>query len=215
MILTKMKEIVESYLGYQVTEVVITVPGYFNDHQIQSTKDVSTIAGLNVKRIINEPTAAAITYDLGDESSKDEEKKHFDLGGDTFDISLLTIEDGMFEVKANAGDTRLSGEDLDNRMVDHFVQEFKRKHKGDLTTNHRAIKRLRTACERTKRTLSTQAQASIEIDSLFEGIDFYKNITSASFKELCVDLFRSTLGPVEKVLRDSKLDKKQIDEVVL
>jgi len=217
MVLIKMKETAEAYLGHQVNEAVITVPAYFNDHQRQSTKDAGTIAGLIVKRIINEPTAAAIAYGLGDESSKDEEKNIliFDLGGGTFDVSLLAIEDGMFEVKATAGDTHLGGEDFDNRMVDHFVQEFKRKHKGDLTTNPRAIRRLRTACERAKRTLSTQAQASIEIDSLFEGIDFYTNVTRARFEELCADLFRSTLGPVEKVLRDSKLDKKQIDEVVL
>eukprot|EP00697_Spironema_sp_BW2_P003770 gnl/Spiro4/15013_TR8092_c0_g8_i2.p1 gnl/Spiro4/15013_TR8092_c0_g8~~gnl/Spiro4/15013_TR8092_c0_g8_i2.p1 ORF type:complete len:549 (-),score=-21.60 gnl/Spiro4/15013_TR8092_c0_g8_i2:5-1651(-) len=217
MVLVKMKETAETYLGHEVTEAVITVPAYFNDHQRQSTKDAGTIAGLNVKRIINEPTAAAIAYGLGDEGSKDEEKNIliFDLGGGTFDVSLLAIEDGMFEVKATAGDTHLGGEDFDNRMVDHFVQEFKRKHKGDLTTNPRAIRRLRTACERAKRTLSTQAQASIEIDSLFEGIDFYTSITRARFEELCADLFRSTLSPVEKVLRDSKLDKKQIDEVVL
>ena len=217
MVLVKMKETAEAYLGHDVSEAVITVPAYFNDSQRQATKDAGTIAGLNVKRIINEPTAAAIAYGLGDESSKDEEKNIliFDLGGGTFDVSLLAIEDGMFEVKATAGDTHLGGEDFDNRMVDHFVQEFKRKHKGDLTTNPRAVRRLRTACERAKRTLSTQAQASIEIDSLFEGIDFYTNITRARFEELCADLFRSTLNPVEKVLRDSKLDKKQIDEVVL
>jgi len=217
MVLTKMKEIAEAYLGHPVNEAVITVPAYFNDSQRQATKDAGTIAGLNVIRIINEPTAAAIAYGLADKATKDEEKYIliFDLGGGTFDVSILTIEDGMYEVKATAGDTHLGGEDFDNRMVDHFVQEFKRKHKKDLTTNPRAIRRLRTSCERAKRTLSTSTQASVEIDSLFEGIDFYTNITRARFEELCADLFRSTLTPVEKCIRDAKIDKKQIDEVVL
>lgn len=217
MVLTKMKEIAESYLGHSVTDAVVTVPAYFNDSQRQATKDAGTIAGLNVKRIINEPTAAAIAYGLADKTTEEDEKNIliFDLGGGTFDVSILAIEDGMYEVKSTAGDTHLGGEDFDNRMVDHFVQQFKRKHKKDLTENPRSIRRLRTACERAKRTLSNSAQASIEIDSLFEGIDLYTNITRARFEELCADLFRGTLNPVEKCLRDAKLDKKQIDEVVL
>ncbi|BAO38917.1 heat shock protein SSA2 [Kluyveromyces marxianus] len=215
MILTKMKETAESYLGCKVNDAVVTVPAYFNDSQRQATKDAGTIAGLNVLRIINEPTAAAIAYGL---DKKDEGEKNvliFDLGGGTFDVSLLTIEDGIFEVKATAGDTHLGGEDFDNRLVNHFVQEFKRKNKKDLTTNQRALRRLRTACERAKRTLSSSAQTSIEIDSLFEGIDLYTSITRARFEELCGDLFRSTLDPVEKVLRDAKLDKSQVHEIVL
>ncbi|SCU99944.1 LANO_0F04456g1_1 [Lachancea nothofagi CBS 11611] len=215
MILTKMKETSESYLGCKVNDAVVTVPAYFNDSQRQATKDAGTIAGLNVLRIINEPTAAAIAYGL---DKKDEGEKNvliFDLGGGTFDVSLLSIEDGIFEVKATAGDTHLGGEDFDNRLVNHFVQEFKRKNKKDLTTNQRALRRLRTACERAKRTLSSSAQTSIEIDSLFEGIDLYTSITRARFEELCADLFRSTIDPVEKVLRDAKLDKSQVHEIVL
>ena len=217
MVLTKMKEIAETYLGHEVQDAVITVPSYFNDAQRQATKDAGTIANLNVIRIINEPTAAAISYGLA-ETKKGDEERHiliFDLGGGTFDVSLLAIEDGMYEVKAVSGNTRLGGEDFDNRLVDHFVEEFKRKHKHDLSSNPRSIRRLRTACERAKRSLSAQTQASIEIDSLYEGIDFYSNITRARFEELCADLFRSTLTPVESCLRDAKLDKKQIDEIVI
>jgi len=216
MILTKMKETAEAYLGQTVTDAVVTVPAYFNDSQRQATKDAGVIAGLNVLRIINEPTAAAIAYGL--EKGKGSREKNvliFDLGGGTFDVSILSIEDGIFEVKATAGDTHLGGEDFDNRMVDHFVKEFLRKHKKDLTGNKRALRRLRTACERAKRTLSASAQASIEIDSLYEGIDFYTSITRARFEELCADLFRGTLEPVEKALRDSKMDKSSIHEIVL
>ena len=216
MILTKMKETAEAYLGQTVTDAVVTVPAYFNDSQRQATKDAGVIAGLNVLRIINEPTAAAIAYGL--EKGKGSQEKNvliFDLGGGTFDVSILSIEDGIFEVKATAGDTHLGGEDFDNRMVDHFVKEFQRKHKKDLTVNKRALRRLRTACERAKRTLSASAQASIEIDSLYEGIDFYTTITRARFEELCADLFRGTLEPVEKALRDSKMDKSSIHEIVL
>lgn len=216
MVLTKMKETAEAYLGKKVSNAVITVPAYFNDSQRQATKDAGAIAGLNVMRIINEPTAAAIAYGL-DKKGGGKEKNIliFDLGGGTFDVSILSIDDGVFEVKATAGDTHLGGEDFDNRMVNHFVQEFKRKHKKDLTSNKRALRRLRTACERAKRTLSSSTQASIEIDSLFEGIDFFSNITRARFEELCADLFRSTLEPVEKSLRDAKIDKGSIDEIVL
>ena len=182
MVLTKMKETAEAYLGSTVTEAVITVPAYFNDSQRQATKDAGVIAGLNVLRIINEPTAAAIAYGLDKKKGSGESNVLiFDLGGGTFDVSILSIDDGIFEVKATAGDTHLGGEDFDNRMVDHFVNEFKRKHKKDISGNKRALRRLRTACERAKRTLSASAQASIEIDSLFEGIDFYTSITRARF----------------------------------
>ncbi|XP_030922088.1 heat shock-related 70 kDa protein 2 isoform X2 [Geospiza fortis] len=216
MVLTKMKEIAEAYLGCKVQNAVITVPAYFNDSQRQATKDAGTITGLNVMRIINEPTAAAIAYGLDKKGTRAGEKNVliFDLGGGTFDVSILTIEDGIFEVKSTAGDTHLGGEDFDNRMVNHFVEEFKRKHKRDIAGNKRAVRRLRTACERAKRTLSSSTQASIEIDSLFEGIDFYTSITRARFEELNADLFRGTLEPVEKALRDAKLDKGQIQKLL-
>jgi len=217
MILTKMKETAEAHLGQPVRDAVVTVPAYFNDSQRQATKDAGVIAGLNVLRIINEPTAAAIAYGL---DKKNQQKKEtnvliFDLGGGTFDVSILSIDDGIFEVKSTAGDTHLGGEDFDNRMVDHFTKEFLRKHKKDLTKNKRALRRLRTACERAKRTLSASAQASVEIDSLFEGVDFYTSLTRARFEELCADLFRGTLEPVEKALRDAKMDKASIDDIVL
>ncbi|XP_046908623.2 heat shock cognate 71 kDa protein-like [Dermatophagoides farinae] len=215
MVLTKMKEIAEAYLGKTVTNAVITVPAYFNDLQRQATKDAGTIAGLNVFRVISEPTAAAIAYGLDKKVKKEQKVLIFDLGGGTFDVSILIIKSGNFEVKSTAGDTHLGGEDFDNRMVDHFVEEFKRKHKKDLTSNKRALRRLKTACERAKRTLSSSTHASIEIDSLFEGIDFCSTITRARFQELCADLFLSTLGPVEKSLCDAKLDKSQINEIVL
>merc|ERR1712137_723402 len=212
---TKMKETAESYLGGEVKNAVVTVPAYFNDAQRASTKDAAAIAGLNCLRIINEPTAAAIAYGLDKGTSTEKNVLIFDLGGGTFDVSLLTIEEGIFEVKATAGDTHLGGEDFDNRLVNHFVQEFKRKNKKDLTSNARALRRLRTACERAKRTLSSSAQTSIEIDSLFEGIDFYTSITRARFEELCQDLFRSTMEPVERTLRDAKIDKSSVHEIVL
>jgi len=215
MVLTKMREIAESYLGTTVNNAVVTVPAYFNDSQRQATKDAGLIAGLNVLRIINEPTAAAIAYGLDKKVEGERNVLIFDLGGGTFDVSLLTIEEGIFEVKSTAGDTHLGGEDFDNRLVNHFVSEFKRKYKKDLSTNVRALRRLRTACERAKRTLSSSAQTSIEIDSLFEGIDFYTSITRARFEELCQDLFRSTLQPVDRVLTDAKIDKSQVHEIVL
>eukprot|EP00004_Rigifila_ramosa_P003761 TRINITY_DN13_c0_g1_i6.p1 TRINITY_DN13_c0_g1~~TRINITY_DN13_c0_g1_i6.p1 ORF type:complete len:701 (-),score=215.48 TRINITY_DN13_c0_g1_i6:41-2056(-) len=215
MILTKMKETAEAYLGKPVKNAVVTVPAYFNDAQRQSTKDAGTIAGLNVMRIINEPTAAAIAYGLDKKKGGEQNILIFDLGGGTFDVSLLTIEEGIFEVKATAGDTHLGGEDFDSRMVNHFAQEFKRKHKKDLAGNPRALRRLRTACERAKRTLSSSTQTTVEIDSLFEGIDFYSSITRARFEELNADLFRGCIEPVEKVLKDAKLDKRSIHEVVL
>jgi len=215
MVLSKMKETAEAYLGKTVTNAVITVPAYFNDSQRQATKDAGTIAGLNVLRIINEPTAAAIAYGLDKKAAGERNVLIFDLGGGTFDVSILSIDDGIFEVKSTAGDTHLGGEDFDNRLVTHFVQEFKRKHKKDLTSNKRALRRLRTACERAKRTLSSSTQASIEIDSLFEGTDFYTSITRARFEELNADLFRSTMDPVEKAIRDAKLDKSAIHDIVL
>ena len=216
MVLLKMKETAEAFLGKPVDSAVVTVPAYFNDSQRQATKDAGTIAGLNVKRIINEPTAAAIAYGLDKQKGGGEKNVLiFDLGGGTFDVSLLTIEDGIFEVKATAGDTHLGGEDFDNRMVTHFTQEFKRKTKLDITSNPRALRRLRTACERAKRTLSNSTSASIEIDALFEGQDFYTSITRAMFENLNMDLFRGCLSPVEKVLRDAKMDKRSVHEVVL
>ncbi|KTG43693.1 hypothetical protein cypCar_00037901 [Cyprinus carpio] len=215
MVLTKMKEIAEAYLGKTITNAVITVPAYFNDSQRQATKDAGTISGLNVLRIINEPTAAAIAYGLDKKVGSERNVLIFDLGGGTFDVSILTIEDGIFEVKSTAGDTHLGGEDFDNRMVNHFISEFKRKYKKDISDNKRAVRRLRTACERAKRTLSSSTQASIEIDSLYEGIDFYTSITRARFEELNADLFRGTLDPVEKSLRDAKLDKSQVHDIVL
>jgi heat shock protein 1/8 len=215
MILTKMRETAEAYLGETINNAVVTVPAYFNDSQRQATKDAGLIAGLNVLRIINEPTAAAIAYGLDKKVEGERNVLIFDLGGGTFDVSLLTIEEGIFEVKSTAGDTHLGGEDFDNRLVNHFVNEFKRKNKKDLSTNARALRRLRTACERAKRTLSSSAQTSIEIDSLFEGVDFYTSITRARFEELCQDLFRSTTAPVDRVLADAKIDKSQVHEIVL
>ena len=215
MVLVKMRETAETYLGKSIKNAVITVPAYFNDSQRQATKDAGAISGLNVLRIINEPTAAAIAYGLDKKGKGEQNILIFDLGGGTFDVSLLTIDDGIFEVKATAGDTHLGGEDFDNRLVNHFVEEFKRKYKHDITSNKRAIRRLRTACERAKRTLSSAAQTTIEIDSLHEGIDFYTTITRARFEELCADLFRGTLDPVERVLRDSKMDKSSVHEIVL
>ena len=216
-VLMEMKRIAEAYLGQEVKNAVVTVPAYFNDAQRNATKDAGTIAGLNVLRILNEPTAAAVAYGL--DKTKGIDGEHhvliFDLGGGTFDVSILCIDDGVFEVKSTAGDTHLGGEDFDNRLVTHFIEEFKRKHKKDISGNKRAMTRLRTACEKAKRTLSASSQASIEIDTLFDGIDFYTTITRARFEELCADLFRGTLEPVEKALRDAKIDKTKIDEIVL
>ena len=221
MILTKMKEIAESYLGAAVTDAVITVPAYFNDGQRQATKDAGAIAGLNVLRIINEPTAAAIAYGLDKKGTGDKPGSGelniliFDLGGGTFDVSLLTIDDGIFEVIATAGDTHLGGEDFDNRLVSWCLQEFKRKHKKDPSGNNRALRRLRTACERAKRTLSSSAETTIEVDALFDGVDFATKITRAKFEELCMDLFRNTIDPVDRVIRDSRMSKGSIHEIVL
>merc|ERR1711959_250255 len=216
MVLTKMKETAEAFAGQAIKDVVVTVPAYFNDSQRQATKDAGAIAGLNVLRIINEPTAAAIAYGLDQRKGNGEQTVLiFDLGGGTFDVSLLNIDDGIFEVKATAGDTHLGGEDFDNRLLQHFIAEFKRKSKKDISSNPRALRRLRTACERAKRQLSSSANATIEIDSLFEGTDMYSSITRARFEDLCADLFRGCLDPVEKVLRDSKISKSEIDEIVM
>jgi L1 cell adhesion molecule like protein len=215
MVLVKMKECAESYLGQTVKKAVVTVPAYFNDSQRQATKDAGTISGLEVLRIINEPTAAAIAYGLNKNVKSERNVLIFDLGGGTFDVSILAIEEGVFEVKATAGDTHLGGEDFDNRMVEHFRQEFKLKYKKDLADNPRALRRLRTACERAKRNLSSAAKTTIQIDSLMENVDFNSTITRAKFEQLNADLFRACLDPVKKVLTDSKLDKAQIHDVVL
>ncbi|UYV74058.1 hypothetical protein LAZ67_11001992 [Cordylochernes scorpioides] len=216
MVLGKMKDTAEAYLGGTVRDAVVTVPAYFNDSQRQATKDAGTIAGLNVLRIVNEPTAAALAYGLDKNLTGEKNILIFDLGGGTFDVSVLTVDEGsIFEVRATAGDTHLGGEDFDNRMVNFFVDEFKRKNKKDLRKSPRAIRRLRTSCERAKRTLSCSTEASIEIEALFEGIDFYTKISRARFEELNIDLFRSTIGPVERALTDSKMDKKKIHDVVM
>lgn len=216
MVLTKMKETAEAYLGSSVRDAVITVPAYFNDSQRQATKDAGAIAGLNVLRIINEPTAAALAYGLDKNLKGERNVLIFDLGGGTFDVSILTIDEGsLFEVKATAGDTHLGGEDFDNRLVNHLAEEFKRKYRKDLRSNPRALRRLRTAAERAKRTLSSSTEATIEIDALYEGLDFYTRVSRARFEELNADLFRGTLEPVEKALKDAKMDKSSIHDVVL
>ncbi|KOB78088.1 Heat shock protein 70-3 [Operophtera brumata] len=216
MVLAKMKETAEVYLGGAVTQAVITVPAYFNDSQRQATKDAGAIAGLNVLRIINEPTAAALAYGLDKDLKGERNVLIFDLGGGTFDVSILTIDEGsLFEVKATAGDTHLGGEDFDSRLVNFLADEFKRKHKKDLNSNPKSLRRLRTAAERAKRTLSSSTEATIEIDALFEGIDFFSRVSRARFEELNADLFRTTLEPVEKALKDAKMNKKSIHDVVL
>ena len=214
MILANLKESAEAYLGQPVRKAVITVPAYFNDSQRQATKDAGRIAGLEVLRIINEPTAAALAYGLN-ENAQDKNVLIFDLGGGTFDVSVLNIDEGVFEVLATNGNTHLGGEDFDNILVQYFIAEFKRKYRKDPSSNQRSLKRLKNACERAKRTLSTSSQASVEIDAFCEGIDYYTSITRAKFEDLCGDVFRQCLVPVENVLRDSKLDKGKIHEIVL
>nr|AGR84222.1 heat shock protein 70-4 [Melitaea cinxia] len=216
MVLTKMKEVAETFLGGIVKDAVITVPAYFNDAQRQATKDAGAIAALNVLRIINEPTAAALAYGLDRDLKGEKNVLIFDLGGGTFDVSILQISEGsLFEVRSTAGDTHLGGEDFDNRMVDHFSQEFQKKYKKDIKSNPKALRRLRTACERAKRTLSSSTEASLEVDALHEGIDFYAKITRARFEELCSDLFRQTLGPVDRALKDAKLNTREIHDIVM
>jgi len=215
MVLSKMKQIAEGYLGETVTDAVITVPAYFNDSQRQATKDAGAIAGLNVLRIINEPTAAAIAYGLDKSDGKERNVLIFDLGGGTFDVSLLTIDDGIFEVKATAGDTHLGGEDFDTLLVEHCLADIKRKLRADISDNTRALRRLRTACERAKRTLSSSNTAHIEIDSLFEGNDYTTTITRARFENLCDSLFKKCMVPVERVMKDAKMSKDNVDDIVL
>lgn len=214
MLLTKMKSIAETYLGKKVKNAVITVPAFFNDGQRQSTKDAGHIAGLNVLRILSEPTAAAIAYGY----HQRETAKNilvFDLGGGTFDVSILNITNGIFEVKATAGDTHLGGEDFDNRLVDFFVKQFQQKHQKDISNNPRSLRRLRTACERAKRALSSCTQASIDIDSLHENIDFVSTITIGCFQDMCHDYFQRCIDICEGVVRDAKIDKRDVDEIVL
>jgi heat shock 70kDa protein 1/2/6/8 len=215
MILGKMKKIAEDYLGDTVDNAVITVPAYFNDAQRNATKDAGIIAGLNVLRIINEPTAAALSYGLDKKDCDDMNVLIFDLGGGTFDVSILNIDDGMFEVLATAGDTHLGGEDFDNILLNHFMTEFKRKHKLDLSSNKRSVRRLKTACERLKRTLSSVTNATIELESLYEGVDFNSSLTRARLENMCGSYFQKCTVTVSKVLVDSKLDKSNIHEVVL
>merc|ERR1712048_1296171 len=215
MVLTKMKETAETSLGKKVTDAVVTVPAYFNDSQRQATKDAGTISGLNILRIINEPTAAAIAYGLDKKVGAEKHVLIFDLGGGTFDVSILAIEDGIFEAKATAGDTHLGGEDFDNELVNFCKKQFKNQHKKDISSNKRAVRRLRTACERAKRTLSGSTQANIEIDSLYEGIDFYITITRAKFEDLCKDMFKGCLTPVGKCIGDANLEKNKIHDIVL
>jgi heat shock 70kDa protein 1/2/6/8 len=212
----QMKEVAETKLGKKVAKAVVTVPAYFNDNQRQATKDAGAIAGLNVLRIINEPTAAAIAYGLGSgKSDKERNVLIYDLGGGTFDVSLLNIQGGVFTVKATAGDTHLGGQDFDTNLLDHFKKEFQRKTKKDLSGDPRALRRLRTACERAKRTLSNGTQTTVEIDSLFDGEDFNAQITRARFEDLNAKAFSGTLDPVQQVLKDANIDKSKVDEIVL
>ncbi|CAD6214221.1 unnamed protein product [Miscanthus lutarioriparius] len=214
MILSKMWETAETYLGQRVTDAVVTVPAYFNDAQRQATKDAGTIAGLNVPRIINEPTAAAIAYGL-DKKGAEMNVLVYDLGGGTFDVSVLSLDHGVFEVLANSGDTHLGGEDFDQRVMDHFIRLIKRKHGKDISKDGRALGKLRRECERAKRALSNQHQVRVEIESLFDGVELSEQLTRAKFEELNMDLFKKTLGPVKKAIADAKLKKSDIDEIVL
>jgi heat shock 70kDa protein 1/2/6/8 len=215
MVLTKLKETAEAYLGTTVKNAVITVPAYFNDSQRQATKDAGVIAGLNVLRIINEPTSAAIAYGLDKQSSVEKNVLIFDCGGGTHDVSILALCDGIFEVKATSGDSHLGGEDIDQILLEYCVEEFKRKHRMDICDNARALRRLKNACERAKRTLSSSTNATIDVDSLYEGIDYTTTITRARFEMLCEEFFKKCFVPVEQALRDSKISKDKIDEIVL
>jgi len=215
MVLTKMKDTAEAFLGKKIKNAVVTVPAYFNDAQRQATKDAGTIAGMNVLRIINEPTAAAIAYGLDKKGGAEKNILVFDLGGGTFDVSILTIDNGVFEVISTSGDTHLGGEDFDRRVIDYLLKVFKRKNGKDLTDDKRAIQKLRREVERAKRALSTSATQRIDIESLTDGVDFSETLTRARFEELCADLFKKTLGPVQKALDDSGLKKNQVDELLL
>ncbi|XP_038717365.1 heat shock 70 kDa protein BIP1-like [Tripterygium wilfordii] len=214
MILGKMKETAESYLGKKIKSAVVTVPAYFNDAQRQATKDAGTIAGLNVARIINEPTAAAIAYGL-DKKGGEKNILVYDLGGGTFDVSILTIDNGVFEVLSTSGDTHLGGEDFDHRVMDYFIKLIKKKHNKDISKDNKALGKLRRECERAKRALSSQHQVRVEIESLFDGVDFSEPLTRARFEELNMDLFKKTMGPVKKALEDAGKKKTDIDEIVL
>merc|ERR1712107_99916 len=215
MVLSKMKAIAEEYLGHNVTHAVVTVPAYFNDAQRAATKDAGSIAGLNVIRIINEPTAAAIAYGLNENASEEKNVLVFDLGGGTFDVSLLTIADGVFEVVATNGDTHLGGEDFDQRVMDHFIKLYKKKKGKDLRKDVRAVQKLRREVEKAKRALSSAHTTKVEVEALFEGQDFSETLTRAKFEELNMDLFRSTMKPVKKVLEDGSMSKKEVDEIIL
>lgn len=215
MVLQKMKQIAEDYLGKKVSDAVITVPAYFNDSQRQATKDAGVISGLNVLRIINEPTAAAIAYGLDKSTEVEKKVLIFDLGGGTFDVSLLTMEDGLFEVKATSGDTHLGGEDFDQKLVEYCSTQFMKQTGIDIRNDKRSMRRLRTACEKAKRMLSTTNSTTIDVDALKGGEDFSHTITRAKFEELCLGYFRACLNPVEKVLQDSKISKNQVHEIVL
>ena len=215
MVLTKMKETAESFMNKKVKDAVVTVPAYFNDSQRQATKDAGAIAGLNVLRIINEPTAAAIAYGLDKKGKGERNVLIFDLGGGTFDVSLLTIDDGIFEVKATSGDTHLGGEDFDNKLVEYCSADFQRRHGMDIRNNARALRRLRTQCERAKRILSSSTQTTIEVDSLHESVDYSTVITRAKFEELCLEFFKKCIPPVESVLKDSGMSKSQVHDIVL
>ena len=215
MVLEKLKDTAATFLGTEVKKAVVTVPAYFNDSQRQATKDAASIAGLEVLRIINEPTAAAMAYGLSNKGGAEKHVLIFDMGGGTFDVSLLSIDDGIFEVKATAGDTHLGGEDFDTLLVEYCASEFKRKHKTDLSGNVKSMRRLRTACERAKRTLSSSSVANIELDSLYDGIDYNTVISRAKFENMCASVFQSCIKPVERVLIDSGVSKSQVDDVVL
>ncbi|KAM4063013.1 hsp70 protein [Hirsutella rhossiliensis] len=214
MVLGKMKEVAESYLGKKVTHAVVTVPAYFNDNQRQATKDAGIIAGLNVLRIVNEPTAAAIAYGL-DKTGSERQIIVYDLGGGTFDVSLLSIDQGVFEVLATAGDTHLGGEDFDQRIIDHFTKLFKKKHNVDVSKDLKATSKLKREAEKAKRTLSSQMSTRIEIEAFIDGKDFSETLTRAKFEELNMDLFKKTIKPVEQVLKDAKVEKKDINDIVL
>jgi heat shock protein 1/8 len=211
----RMKETAEAYLGASITNAVVTVPAYFGMSERHAMKDAAAMAGLNILRVCTGSTAAAVAYGLDSWATGERNVLFFDLGGGYLSVSLLTVEEGIFEVKAIAGDIHVGGEDFDQRLVNFFIQEFKHKHKHDISSDRRALCRLRTPCERAKRTLSSAIRASIEIDSLYQGIDFYTSLTRTRFEELCHDLFRSTLEPIEKVLRDAKIDKSNVHEIVL
>merc|ERR1711939_699389 len=214
MVLQKMRQTAEAYLDKEIKDAVVTVPAYFNDAQWQATKDAGTISGMTVERIINEPTAAAIAYGM-DKKGGEKNILVYDLGGGTFDVTLLTIDNGVFEVLATNGDTHLGGEDFDQRVMSYFMKLFRKKHKANMSKDKRAVQKLRREVERVKRTLSSQHQARLEIESLYDGIDFSETLTRARFEDLNMDLFKKTLGPVKNVMDDGGLSKAEVDELVM